>query len=473
MSSSIFLTISAVVYTLLITIIFFLKRKINTVENNLYTVLLVVTLLSLITELLIVIIPKDINSFAFIGILKLFLICCLTWGMVFFVYMYATVHGESKKNINSLKIKSSITYILFILLYITFIGLIIYLPIYYFDDGYAKYSYGPSVELVSVISITLIIISIIYLIKNIKYVKEKKYYPIIAFVVILIFTNVIRFYYPDLLLANAAIAFVTTLMYHTIENPDINLIERLNIAKEQAEKANKVKTEFLSRISHEIRTPLNAIVGISTLIQDAKTVQVAKETARDLIDSSKNLLEIVDNILEVKEIETGELKIKEEEYNPLKLLKEISSVAEIEAIKKNLSYMNVTEGLPTILIGDKDNIRKIIMYLITNAIKYTEKGAIYLTVKGIRQDNNFELEITVSDTGKGISEKEQKEIFDKFKRSEEHINSSISGLGLGLAITKELIGLMNGKISVTSKEGKGSKFVIKLPQREKTLNKKI
>ena len=272
---------------------------------------------------------------------------------------------------------------------------------------------------------------------------------------------------PGLLLNSFSSAFATVLMYFTTENPDIKMIEQLNIAKETAEKANAAKTDFLSNMSHEIRTPLNAIVGFSNILLDDESIpEKAKDEVRDIVMASDNLLEIVNGILDISKIEANKLEIVNNEYSPEKVIDELVALSKGRLGDKPIEFKtNFDPSIPPVLYGDAGRIKQICVNILTNAIKYTKEGWIEFKVSSIVKDNICRLIISVEDTGIGIKEKNIDKLFNKFERLDLEDNVTIEGTGLGLAITKKLVDLMHGKIVVQSVFGKGSKFTVCLDQR--------
>ena len=212
---------------------------------------------------------------------------------------------------------------------------------------------------------------------------------------------------PDVLLINPALVFITFLMYFTIENPDIKMIEQLNIARDTAEKANEAKTDFLSNMSHEIRTPLNAIVGFSNLLLEDKTVpDSAKEEVKDIVMSADNLLEIVNGILDISKIEANKLEIVNTEYVFSKMCNELVALSIGRLGDKPIEFKTSFDpSIPKVLYGDHTRVKQVILNILTNAAKYTKEGHIIFKVDSLIKGDICRLIVSVEDTGIGIKEK--------------------------------------------------------------------
>ena len=319
---------------------------------------------------------------------------------------------------------------------------------------------------------------IVFLIETVSYViitifsigkiEKKKLIPflVIDFFYIALFFDRMFVGYVLSTLERGIVVFV---MYHTIENPDMKMVQEVTLAKQQAEKSNNAKSDFLASMSHELRTPLNAIVKLSQLIESEATQEEVKHDAKDIVVASENLLELVNGILDINKLEANELEKIEINYNPKQMVNELDNMIKVHIGEKNITLRTkYSEELPTTLYGDRDNLKRIISYLLTNAVKYTNEGYIDFNIECTNIKDKCNLRITVTDTGRGISEERIPELFTKFNRLESDKDSDIQGTGLGLAITKSLIDLLGGKISVNSTEGVGTTFMVTLTQDIKT-----
>ena len=242
---------------------------------------------------------------------------------------------------------------------------------------------------------------------------------------------------------------------------DVSLMEKL-IA--DAQEANVAKSQFLANMSHEIRTPINAILGMDELILRESEERNIMSYAEVIEGASTSLLSLVNDILDFSRIESGKMDIKPVSYRADEMLRDCYNMVCVRLFDKNIKLsFEVDEDVPSGLVGDEVRVRQCILNLLTNAIKYTPAGSVNVRVRGINH-YGFKLEITVVDTGIGIRSDKLDSLFDNFIRIEEARNRNIEGVGLGLSITKRLVELMGGEITVNSVYGEGSTFKIVIPQ---------
>jgi len=470
--SGIFFPICAVPIILIIIIIFNAKEHVKSYETQLYNILIFTNFLGLLIEIACAYSCRIFNEYFILSsfILKSYLVYLIFWTATFATYIF---------RVSSSNVKKIYTYIHIILLLIV-ITIIYVLPIEVVakNNFQIHYTIGLSVNFSYIISFVYVIGILFIIIKNVKNLKNKKYLPVFMFFIIGTFAIIIQKTYPQFLLLTYAQTLICLCMYFTIENPDIKMIEQLNIAKDQAEKANRAKSDFLSSMSHEIRTPLNAIVGFSEAVKTSDTLEEAVENADYIITASGTLLEIVNGVLDISKIESGKLEIVNSNYKARELFENVSKLINHRIEEKALEFkINIAEDIPDMLYGDYANIKKVVTNLLSNAAKYTESGYVKYDVNCVKKNDICRLIISVEDSGRGIKPEQMNKLFTKFQRLDEDKNTTVEGTGLGLAITKHLVEMMGGEIVVQSKYGTGSKFTVTLDQRitleEKNLDNTI
>ncbi|MCR5507414.1 MAG: response regulator [Lachnospiraceae bacterium] len=264
-------------------------------------------------------------------------------------------------------------------------------------------------------------------------------------------------------------------------------MDELREQKRIADDANEAKSQFLTNMSHEIRTPINAVLGLNEMIsRECGKVKELDEGLSPAVsealgnigvysgnieNAGNNLLSIVNDILDISKIEAGKMELVNAPYSLSSLLNEVNGLIAFKVAEKGLEFvMDADETLPDELYGDKVRVRQIMINILTNAVKYTDKGTVWLTVKGrsggfVKEGGILNLSIMVRDTGIGIRREDMDRLFGTFERLELERNSTIEGTGLGLAITRQLLTMMGGNITVDSEYGEGSTFMITIPQK--------
>ncbi len=241
--------------------------------------------------------------------------------------------------------------------------------------------------------------------------------------------------------------------------------ELIDMASE-ARDANNAKSAFLSHMSHEIRTPINAILGMNEMIlQDSKEDETI-EYAESIKSAGNNLLSIVNDVLDFSKIEAGKMSIVPVEYEFSSVINDLYNVVRLRAQDKGLTFkIDIDPEMPSVLLGDEMRIKQVITNLLTNAVKYTEKGSVTFSVKVVEKtDKNVRMKVSVMDTGIGIRPEDMERLFDEYQRVDEKRNRSVEGTGLGLSITTELLELMGSRLTLDSHYGVGSEFGFEIEQ---------
>ncbi len=459
--SGIWLPVSALTISLFLIIIFFTKKNINNVEVNIYRNLLILNLFFSINAMAVYCVAKTIGTELLVAFMqKIHLSLLNIIGHIFLTYNIEINQFNPKIKKGITTITNLFVIVIVILIFISPIKVINYDEI--LDVG--GISYYISITGIIIAFIFLIILNIRYLLRNKDNIKKS--IPFFVLIILFGIGLLLRLHYPEIITETYCVAFALLVMYFTIENPDVKLLNQVETARDKAEKANAAKTDFLSSMSHEIRTPLNAIVGFSQAIQEETTLEAAKQDAKDIILASQNLLEIVNGILDISKIEANKMEISNTKYNIKTESENLYKLIKPRIGEKPIEFvMNIAPDVPTTLYGDKGKVKEIMTNLLTNAVKYTEQGEINLEISCINKNDNSTIIISVEDTGRGIKPEKIDKLFTKFERLDEDRNTTLEGTGLGLAITKRLVEMMNGKIIVQSVFGNGSKFTVYLPQK--------
>ena len=452
--------------------VYFLKPSLSNIDNKIYKYILILDFFQITLSLICLITAYYLNYNSIMMYIydisaRFFCVTQMMWYfslMLYTLIITSTVDSKFRKIvIGTTKLGKRIRLLLILVLLIV----IWITPVNYAinSKGILVYDGGRTIIMFYTL-IATVPIEVAYLVKQRKHYEIKKIIPFIIIIGFQLSAFGISKIDNSINMYPLTITLISYLMFHTIENPDIQLITKLQEAKDKAEKSNKEKTDFLASMSHELRTPLNGIIGLTSMIVESNDKEQIINDGKDVLKAANNLQELVDGMLDINNLEADNLVLEEEIYRPKFLFEDLIRITNIKLVDKDIQLRtNFSSRIPSKLYGDREKLKRVINNLLTNAVKYTEKGYVDFNIDCENINDICNLKITVRDTGRGIQEDQKQYLFQKFYRLESDKDSDISGTGLGLAVTKSLLDIMNGEIEVDSIFGQGTTFTIHLSQK--------
>ena len=463
MYTGIYFLVEAIVYSMLLMTVYFRKKVFKSKENKVYSILVVVSFFELIVEFILDFVGpmyKEIPNVSYF-VARLFSFGVELWITILLCYVLFVCLSIKKKE-RYIPVVRNIAIVLMII----FTTLNFILPLNFKYDGYIAYTYGPSVNIIYLSAFLYSFIGIIALIRNIKNIKDKRFFPILIFLIVGGIASYIQYMNPGLLLATPIHAFITFLMYFTIENPDVKMIEEYHKAKEISDNANEDKTMFLYNMTNDIRLITKDInYNTDAAINEMSNKKLDKDLVNDYLraikENTARFTTMTNEILDVDSIDSASIKVYDDKYNIKLLLKKIVTLYSDECSKKGLIFRSdIASDLPEYLYGDNLGLKNVLTSILDNSIKYTKEGYIELNVNTIIKNNIARLIITIEDSGVGISPDEMDSIF--YKRKEEIDGSNMKS---NLFTARKLITLMGGTIIPSSNYGNGTTMKIVLDQK--------
>ena len=441
MWSGIYFPLLALLFSLLLVCLIFFKKHIKTVETKLYSFLVLSNFFGLIVELLCTYASyiHGTNLLLSNFILKLYLFFITLWVYLFTFYIiYISV--DNKK----IDMKKMRNYGIVIFLIISILIFILPINLVIKDDFATRYTEGLSVYFTYGVSSILILVMLIFIVKNIKNLNSKRYLPLLAFLIVGSAAMTLQMFNPSMLLVTYMETFITSLMYHTIENPDLKVIEELKKNRSLTNKTYIEKSNFLFRMSAEVRKPIDNIKELNDSNLDSNDIKEIKENSSDIDLNLRNVNFTINNVLDVTGLDTKNINIVNNKYSIIKLLNEIK-LRESKKINNIRFDFNISDSIPEYLYGDSIRLKNILMCILDKAIERTNNGFIEVNVNSINKYDICRLIITIEDSSTPLSLDEINKILSNDNELDEN--------NITIYDVNKIVNMMNGNLMVKSEEG--------------------
>ena len=457
MNSCNLLTIGSLFYSILLMIVFFTKRRLSSIENRVYGALIISNFIGIVIAIACYITVSNYDTLVVLNyvVSRLYLMYLVFFIFVFFYYLI-TILYQNKKVVNY-----SFNFLIIAFLIISLI--IFGLPLYYHNTDGAVYSYGPAANLVYVIATISMVTWSFLLIKNYKSIKNKKFLPIILFIIGAMVVTIVQKLNPSLLLMTSMETFVTVIMYFTIENPDLKMLESYHDAKQYAEDLNIEKQMFIYNISQDMKIPLIKTSKYCENLLYSDDLNTYKNGIRSIKSECNSMIQKINSIYDIDIDDIKNIDTDNTKYNLSNLLKLVTSNVkkDIEESNKKIQFItSIDDTLPKELIGDITRLKEVLNKLFKLSIKDTKEGFIEFKVQGLVKGNICRLMISLEDSGKGIETEKLEEMLSKDTKEND------------LGTAKKIINILGGNLIVSSNVGVGTKVNIVLDQEIPVSNKK-
>lgn len=464
-----FLILYALILSITLNIMYFIRKHINSNEAKIFSKILFSNLLGLMLELMCIYMSNKFSPTSLPAIIftRAYLIYLITYLLFMTLYNYVLCYTtEKQKKLEHYKKLRNISYTI----YAVCVVMCMALPLQT-EKGYAI---GPAVNFVYLCSTICINVWFIPMIKNRKIIEHKKFVPLYIFILLIIIVAIIQRIYPQATLITIVEFLIVFIMYHTIENPDMKMLDEVHKAKVISDNANEEKTLFLYNMTNEIRGITKDIDKETDNILDETDnkkidVEEINNSARNIKGSTAKFTTMTNEILDISSIDSASVRIYNEKYNIKRLLKELVGIYKPKAQNKNLDFrVSIASDIPEYLYGDGINLKKVLTIILDNSIKYTNNGYIEFNINTIIKGDIARLIISVEDSGTGMKAEDINKIFTKKQEREDNHN-----LNNNLYNAKRLITLMNGTIVPSSSYGSGTTMKIILDQKYDTIDTDI
>lgn len=468
MSLSSTFSICSLFYNILLMIVFFSKEKMKTIENKIYGYLIVSNFIGVvlaISSFYCILNLEETNIYNII-VTKGLLIYYAVWQILFGIYVFS-ISCDSKMSIEKKKKYLNKVVTFYIPLLIAVVIAVIYLPLHNHTEGEVYYTYGMAANVLYLLTPIVITSFGIRMLFNYRNLKSKKYLPVFLFVLIGAVVTIIQRINPGMLLMTAMETFITVLMYFTIENPDVKVINELNRNKDILEKNNEDRSNFLFRMTQEVRKPISNIDNLTNMIDTDKYVKL-EDIVSAIKSNTRQISYIVNDVLDVSSADVRKIKIENNKYDAKRLFEEINLFIK-DKVSENVKYSSsISSELPEYLNGDNIKIKQAIMSILLNSVENTKKGFIELNVSVIVKYDMCRLIITVEDSGVGMNISKVNDILTLDKPLDEKDEDKLANMDVDLNITKKIINIIGGSIMIKSEVDKGTEFIVVIDQKIET-----
>lgn len=465
MGSGLYFPIAAMFIIALLILLFFFKKHLNTTETKLYSWLIMTNFFGLILEFACTFASIIYDKLPIISdiIFKLYLVYIITWAIIFTMYIYVISHDIEYL----LKIKkNAITILTFLYWIIIIIVFVLPIKLVTENDFAIRYTEGASVTFTYIISSIIVLIMLYCMIRNFKNIKSKKYLPLFALLIIGAGAMYIQMLNPGLLLITSVETYILLLMYFTIENPDMKMVEELIKSKSLVNIANENKTMFLYNIVQNLRNPLNETIKKIDLLREENNIKLLHGGLYEVENEIKKSDSIINKMLDMSTTSSDTIPFSNNEYDVTILFKELELKYK-DKMPNNVEFIsNIEEDIPRFLYGDSVRMKQIINSILINSVQNTNKGYIELSVSCIIKRDICRLLITVEDSGIGMSISDANEIF----KLNQDVKSEIDSIDVSMPVVKKIIEQIGGTIILESDKGIGTKVTAIIDQRIVKMN---
>ena len=449
---------------LLLIVTFFSKKRVKNIETKLFSGMLITSFIDTLMMICIILLAYlSRESYVLLKVLnKIDYIQFMLWIWILFLYIYYVIHKDNIKidtKIDNLIKKSGIFNALIIIL-------MILLPVKLYNENNIMYSYGPSCNVMYFFCAIYLFIIFIFMILNYKKVLNKKFIPFYVFLLLASIVLVVKNINPGLVIVTAVLAYINLIMYFTIENPDVKLVGKLVDNKKMVESAFEDKSIYLFKLTQEVREPVEKINELVKKYKDSnkKDKKIILEKIKKY---SHDLNFVINDVIDISNVDVNNIKLYNKTYNTQNFFYDIKKNTEL-TIKDNQNinlYFDINRTLPDELYGNPVKLKQVMMILIENAIKYTDKGIIDINIDGITRYNTCRLVITIKDTGRGMNLKEiNKIVLSNNDLTLDEIDK-LDNVDVDLIKSLKIIKLLGGNVNIKSELDTGTELTIVLDQK--------